>query len=409
LNLIREKLLVGDRLGRIPPETPLLPIQQDLLSLQKRLRLEAQAEIQPLDLDLRKPLHLERSHLLHRLTLMGLPWGKLEPVRGKSGTFHELWRLLWQPEFAIILIELNLWGNTVLEAATRYSQHQANEASELPRLTGLAQQVLLADLPEAVQTLIIRLQAVAAVTSDMGHLMAALPPLAEILRYGNVRQTDSQAVAQVVAGLVTRICVGLPLACQSLNDDAAYGMAQQIGATDQAIVLLQHQEHQALWFETLQKLVDQPQLHGLLDGRGCRLLFERGVWPLPEIERRLGLACSAANGPAYTAAWLEGFLSGSGLLLLHHEALWQILDEWLTRLPAETFTQLLPLLRRTFATFPKPERRQMGEKVARGQAQAGSGRKGQAIDIERARLVLPLVSQLLGLKWEEGGGDERRN
>jgi hypothetical protein len=51
----------------------------------------------------------------------------------------------------------------------------------------------------------------------------------------------------------------------------------------------------------------------------------------------------------------------------------------------------------------------MGEKVARGQAQAGSGRKGQAIDIERARLVLPLVSQLLGLKWEEGGTDERRN
>jgi hypothetical protein len=40
LDLIRQKLLVSDRLGRIPPETPLLPIQQDLVRLQQRLRLE---------------------------------------------------------------------------------------------------------------------------------------------------------------------------------------------------------------------------------------------------------------------------------------------------------------------------------------------------------------------------------
>jgi hypothetical protein len=329
--------------------------------------------------------------------LLGLPWGKLEPVRGKSGTFHELWRLQWQPEFAVILIELNLWGNTVLEAATNYCRRRAEEATELPELTRLAQQALLADLPEAIQALIGHLQALAAVTSDMGHLMRALPSLAEILRYGNVRQTDTGSVAHVVDGLVARICAGLPLACQSLNDEAAQAMAQQIGLVDQALSLLQNEAHQAEWFETLQKLAGQLQLHGLLSGRCCRLLFERGVWPLPEIERRLSLACSPGGGPAYTAAWLEGFLSGSGLLLLHHEALWQILDGWLVGLPAETFSQLLPLLRRTFATFPRPERRQMGEKVTRG---AGSGRTRaavQGIDSERARVVLPLAAQLLGL------------
>lgn len=405
LALIRERLLVSDRLGRIPPETPLLPIQQDMQALQKRLRLEPQAELQSLDLDLRKSLHLERSHLLHRLNLLGLPWGKLEPVRGKSGTFHELWRLQWQPEFAVVLIELNRWGNTVLEAATHYSRRRAEEATELPELTRLVQQVLLAELPEAIQALINHLQAMAAVTSDMGHLMRALPSLAEILRYGNVRQTDTGSVAHVVDGLVIRICAGLPLACQSLNDEAAQEMARQLGAVDQVLGLLQHEEHQAQWFETLQKLAGQAQLHGLLSGRCCRLLFERGVWSLPEIERRLSLACSPASGPAYTAAWLEGFLSGSGLLLLHHEALWQILDAWLVSLPAETFSQLLPLLRRTFATFPRPERRQMGEKVARGDRLARTRMAAQGIDSERARAVLPLAVQLLGLNLA-GEGDQ---
>jgi hypothetical protein len=403
LALIRQKLLVSDRLGRIPPETPLLPIQQDLLRLQQRLRLELQAGLQTIDLDLRKPMHLERSHLLHRLTLLGLPWGKPEPVRGKSGTFHEIWRLQWQPEFAVIMVELNLWGNTVLEAATNYSRNQTQEATELPTLTRLVQQVLLADLPEAVQALIARLQALAAVTSDMSHLMRALPPLADVLRYGNVRQTDTQSVARLVDGLVVRICAGLPLACQSLNDEAAQEMVRQIGAVDQALALLQNEEHQARWFETLQKLAGQPQLHGLLGGRCCRLLFERGVWPLPEVERQLGLACSPAGGPAYSAAWLAGFLSGSGLLLLHHEALWQILDAWLVGLPAETFNQLLPLLRRTFATFPRPERRQMGEKVAQGAPLARTRLAAHEIDAERARHILPLAAQLLGLNFSQEG------
>src|SRR5262249_3391717 len=148
------------------------------------------------------------------------------------------------------------------------------------------------------------------------------------------------------------------------------------------------------------KLAGQAQLHGLLAGRCCRLLFERGVWALPQIEQRLGLACSPANGPAYTAAWLEGFLSGSGLLLLHHEALWQILDDWLVSLATETFTQLLPLLRRTFATFPRPERRQMGEKVSRNKSLARTHSRGPEIDAARARLVLPLAAQLLGLSLE---------
>jgi hypothetical protein len=243
----------------------------------------------------------------------------------------------------------------------------------------------------------------AAVTSDMGHLMRALPPLADVLRYGNVRQTDTQSVARLVDGLVVRICAGLPIACQSLNDEAAEEMVRQASMVDQALALLQNEEHQARWFETLQKLAGQSQLHGLLGGRCCRLLFERGVWSLPEVERRLGLACSPASGPTYSAAWLEGFLFGSGLLLLHHEALWQILDSWLAGLSTETFNQLLPLLRRTFATFPRPERRQMGEKVAQGERLARTRLATSEIDLERAKHILPLAAQLLGLNFSKEG------
>ena len=44
---------------------------------------------------------LERSYLLHRLNLLGVPWGQLERNTGGKGTFHEVWRTQWQPEFSI--------------------------------------------------------------------------------------------------------------------------------------------------------------------------------------------------------------------------------------------------------------------------------------------------------------------
>ena len=40
-----------------------------------------------------------------------------------------------------------------------------------------------------------------------------------------------------------------------------------------------------------------------------------------------------------------------------------MVDNWVRSLSAEAFIELLPLLRRTFATFEWGERRQLGEKI----------------------------------------------
>jgi len=71
----------------------------------------------------------------------------------------------------------------------------AEKAADLPALTGLLDQALLADLPEAVNHLMGRIQSEAAVASDVGQLMGALPPLVQVQRYGNVRQTDAGMIA----------------------------------------------------------------------------------------------------------------------------------------------------------------------------------------------------------------------
>ena len=63
---------IGERLGEVPDETPAVPLAQDLARLQKSLRMKPSAESKLLDLDLRNETDLSRSHMLHRLTMLGV-------------------------------------------------------------------------------------------------------------------------------------------------------------------------------------------------------------------------------------------------------------------------------------------------------------------------------------------------
>lgn len=400
LRLIHERLVVGERLGEVPAETPSVPLQQDLAREQKRLRLAAEAMERQLELDLRRELDLGRSRLLHRLYLLGVAWGAGERAEGrKRGTFHERWRLRWRPEFAVSLIEASVWGNTVAEAATARVVSLAERADELPALTAMLGRVLLAELPGATRRLIGRIDARAAEASDVRHLMDALPPIAETVRYGDVRGTDGALLRHVADGLVARICIGLPAACASLSDDAAGEMVSPIAAVNGAVGLLQDEHHLEAWTAALAGVAGQRGVHGLVAGRVVRLLLDAGALPAAEASRRLRLELSTGADPAGAAAWLEGFLAGSGLVLMHDAALWSLLDDWLAGLAPDAFTRLLPLLRRTFSTFAAGERRALGE-LARGAGRGAASRPAaeeEGLDAGRAEAVLPLLAALLGV------------
>ncbi len=398
LQLIRRELLIKDRLGEVPPTVPTLPLIQDVQAQQKRLRMAVRADTLDIDLDLRQPAHLEKSVLLHRLAMLGIAWGSRQVVRGKSGTFHELWRLAWEPEFAIRLIEASVWGSTLEDAAGARAISRGAAAPDLAALTSLMEEVLLADLRAAVAPLMTRIQDASALTADLGFLLAALPPLVNVLRYGSVRGTDTAALGTVVNGLVARACVALPFGMRGLADEAASALLAQLIAGDGAIRLLQNGEYEAAWFAALEAAARSEATHPLLAGRAVRILTEQGHWPMGEASRHLLLLCSRAVAPLAAAQWLEGFLQGSGTLLVHNDDLWHAIHGWVLSLPAETFTELLPLLRRTFGSFAAPERRQLAERASAGAAGAvaSSHAATQEIDLGRARRVLPIMATIFG-------------
>lgn len=407
MQLIRQQLTIGNRLGQTPDSAPAVPLQRDLLQRQKSLRLKADTSQKLLDLDLRQPIDLERSHLLHRLHLLGIDWGRLQRQRQQvKGSFHELWQLQWEPAMAVAVIDASRWGNTVAEAASAIAVDRAGQSPALPELAALIQQVLLADLPPAIAAVGRALENQAAVVSDVGQLLATIPPLANVARYGNVRQTDAGMVEQLLDSLLPRAAIGLPGACSAVDDDAATALREGIGATQQAVRLLARPALREQWLTALERLVRLDAAHGLLRGQAARLLFDEQAADSELTGRRMSLALSTANEPAVAAAWLEGFLDRSGLILLHDQPLWAMVDQWLTALSAAHFLRVLPLLRRAFASFSAPERRQLGER-SRQPALALPVAAAPAWQAARAERVLPLLRQFLGLPetahMEEGG------
>ena len=106
----------------------------------------------------------------------------------------------------------------------------------------------------------------------------------------------------------------------------------------------------------------------------------------------MALALTVGVPSARAAAWIEGFLAGGGLLLVHDERLLRLVDGWLTGIPPDAFVEVLPLLRRTFGAYPAPQRRQIGERAVRlGGAGGGAGgdRDGGRRRRARRRSSLP--------------------
>lgn len=402
LKLIEEKLIIGDKIGEVPDEIPVVPLQQDLNTCIKSARLSKEKKaFGKVDkkLDLRKAANLTASHLLHRLNILGIPWGAItENSKHTKGSFKELWSLEWHPDFAIRIIEAGMWGNTVYEAATNYIFDHKDKQASLAELTQLIEAALNADLKEVIIALTAELTNQSALTKDIFNLMDALPSLVNIIRYGSSRQINLTAVTTVIDQIIPRICIGLPNACLNIDEATAANIFDKIVAINRAVHTLNEAKHIQIWYAALSKIMGMTA-NGILVGLSTRVLFDKNYIDTEVASTYMHLALSKGNEALFSAQWIEGFLNGSGLLLIHQDNLWQIMDEWLANLEAERFTEILPVLRRTFAKFSHPERQKMMALAKRGNTKTTiiEQQARVLINQERVDKVLPTLKLLLDL------------
>jgi Family of unknown function (DUF5682) len=270
----------------------------------------------------------------------------------------------------------------------------------LPQAAALVADALLADLPDGVRAAATALGTLAATAPDVADLIDAVVPLASALRYGDVRGSDSAALATVVDEIVVRVIAGLDLACRHLDDDAAAAMIERLSGLQGALAMLDHGSRHTDLPAALAKLADGRGIHGLVRGRATRLLHDGGSWDSDAVSQRVGRALTTGTPAAEGARFVEGFLAGSGTVLVHDAALLEIVDTWISTMSSETFTDTVALLRRTFGAFEPAERRQLGVLVSTNGAPQATA-LGRDIDESRAAAGIVTARRMLGLAVTE--------
>ncbi|CAA9404619.1 MAG: FIG01121542: hypothetical protein [uncultured Nocardioides sp.] len=404
LDLVHSRLVVGEELGSVPDSAPVVPLAADLARQQRSLRLKPSASVQEVDLDLRRPAQLDRSVLLHRLAILGVPWGVPADTGRTTGTFKESWRLEWRPELAVDLVEAGVWGTTVAAAASARAADRAEGSADLAELAGLVGACLTADLPDGVTAVLAALDARAAVQHDVPALLHTVEPLARTCRYGDVRGVDTARVRDVLVATAVRACVGLPMACAGLDEESADVMGTAIDGAQRGLALLEDADLDATWHLALERLSAPEHVAGTVAGRATRILLDAGRLARDDVARRMGRRLSVAAPAPQAAAWLEGFLAGDAVLLVHDPALLGLVDRWLSDVEDAVFEDLLPLVRRTFADFSKAERRTIGERVSRLHGgRADDPAPSLDLDLEQATPAVLAVGRLLGWEVARGG------
>ena len=383
LRSVARALVIADRIGTIPSKVPMVPLLADITATQKHLRQPFVEGIKEVILDLRKPLDLERSVFFHRLNLLGIAWAKEEEASGR-GTFKEKWQLEYRPELIVHIIERAIYGNTLLEAVVNYVQAQMQEHPELKFITKLLEQVMTCDLPDLVAQMSARINDLAAQASDMRVLLESLPPLCAVVRYGNVRKFDFSAVRDMLETMLTRINVGGFLMCININDDAARELKDHLGQVNLALNTLNDEACSKIWHDFITKVQASGKVHPLISGCSTRLMRDHHTITNELILQALSYYSSVGNTPNDIAFWFEGFLENSGTVLLLDDVLWGLVNSFICNLDDESFTQVLPILRRTFATFEQHERTKLGQKA-------------KNFDPDKATQTLPVAAANSGL------------
>lgn len=391
---VEEGLLIGGEVGEIPSTTPLAPLIEDLQRQQKAVRMKPEPVEKIVSLDLRTEIGLARSILLHRLAMLGIPWGRLEGGGKSRGTFRETFRVEWFPEFAVTLIERTVHGPTIRQAAENLAMDGLRAENDIARLASGIREAMVADLAGAVAFGIDALERRAALDADTLPLLDSLPPMADILRYGEARAGQVGPIEALMPGIAARAALSLHHAVRGLDAEAAQNMRSSIQRADEAIRLAKlDDEVRDQWLRSLSQITADPQASPLVVGAVARLVYEAERMEADEAAALLDRMLSPGVGMAEAAGFFEGFFTDAGPRLIHDAVLRQSVDGWMASLDEEAFTATLPLFRRVFSAMDRTERRRLmdaifdrrggapGYALARGAATAWPALQTRIVDI----------------------------
>ncbi|MFI6094314.1 DUF5682 family protein [Lentzea sp. NPDC051213] len=368
--------LRGDRVGRLHPATPAPPLVNAVQELLRAHGLDHEGKIA---LDLTDPESLERSRILHRLRVLGIPG--FERTSGPSGgaqpRLDEEWVLRPADERLAALIEAAENGATLEEAAGVALERRARQA-QLQEQSGLLFDAVLCGITTLSGRLKQTLDEGVRETGDLGALGQVLSGVLGLWRhdrlFGTAKDPLLGAVIDAGTARVLWLVEGLHGGPAPADPDRLRAMAATRDAVLHAKSALSLDIADVTGVAT--RVSDDGQAPPDLRGAALGLAWALGT--TPDVRKVRGIDA--------LGDWLAGLFAVAREEVLASPELVGVLDELVSAMTEEEFLVALPALRLAFSYFPPRER----ETIA-GTVLAHRGVGGDARGLTRLGTTDPMI------------------
>lgn len=364
---------IGTVTGSLPQGVSRTSLQDDFYRNLRDLKLEKyRSEVaESISLDLRENLNvkseaaafrdLNRSFFLHRLRVLNVGFGTLQPLRQEDATWAEAWTLKWTPEVEIELVEATLKGDTVTGAASFSMRERAREATEISAAAKLLEESYLCGMPEMVAYITDILQHLAADSSALTDLAASAESISVVMRFGDIRRLDSSPLVPVLEQIFLRACLLLVSAC-FCDDPAA---EQVVRSVDRLNSVCLHHDFldEERFVRLMEEIASRDDINTRISGFCTAVLLERGRMQDEELGREVQRRLSKGIPAELGAGWFAGLSKKNRYALIARLSLWKELSSYLDTLDEEEFKRALLFLRRAFSDFTPGEKADVAENL----------------------------------------------
>ncbi|GAA1275078.1 DUF5682 family protein [Saccharothrix xinjiangensis] len=366
--------LSGDRVGRLHPATPAPPLVADVEAELARLGLDGR---DPVELSLTDPRDLERSRVLHRLRVLGVPgFRRRSGASGGTTVAEERWEPAPDGNRQSALLEAAAHGATLAEAAGAVLRDRAPGA-DVTGLAGVLFDAALCGIDEVSGRVTAALARGVAAAGSLDPLGGVLTDVLGLWRHDWLLGTaGSPVLAEVLDAAVDRV-LWLAEGLRGGPAPAEPGRLRAlVGARDALVhaadVLTADRERAV---EVMRRVAAAPAAPP--DLRGAALGFAWSLGGGAPVGAGGAGAAGAVRGmaaPAVLGDWLTGLFALARQEVVSDGSVVGVLDEVVGELSEEDFLVALPALRQAFAHFPPAEREVIASALLARRGARGSAR-----------------------------------
>jgi hypothetical protein len=352
----------GERKGKLAEKTPRPPLLVDVEYELRAHDVFPTPRARHVRVELREPEGLDRSRVLHRMRVLGIPGFNRDvgPTFPTDPVLHEDWTVGPSEDLVSWVIEASGWGATLEQAATgRLEEALLQPDLDLERLALLLAECLFIGAKGLTDRVLAAVAAQAGREPDLSRLGAALVRLLSVWRHDVLFGAQGAAdVGTVIAsaferGLWLLEQVGgatAPADERQLRAIAALRDTLRFGGR---ALKLDAAHGTAVFERCMRNASAPPAVRGASLGALWSLAF------FPDEASAAEAAVQVTRRSALPSTWGD-FLAGLFALareqVVRTPALTSALDEVLRELSQEDFLVALPSLRLAFSFFPPVEK-----------------------------------------------------